>query len=160
MMDCPVGGFGDLRLEKGGCGCCARWWSNLGYVRKLGHSRAGEMQIHRLLRNRKVTVDKLAGQAGLRTGQLAQGLDVIVIQDTCEISVPESQSHQCAGSRPRGVWPGGSRWCGAWDCFRASENRSRCRQSVAICWALPLAELTCRGVVPRGSRHIPRSYPP
>lgn len=58
-----------------------------GCVRKLGHSRAGEMQIHRLLRNPKVTVAKLAEEAGLRTGQLVQGLDVIVIQDTCEISV-------------------------------------------------------------------------
>ncbi len=45
------------------------------------------MQIHRLLRNPKVTVAKLAAQAGLRTGRLAQGRDVIVIQDTSEISV-------------------------------------------------------------------------
>lgn len=58
-----------------------------GSIRKLGGDRAGEMQIHRLLRNKKVTVEKLAEQAGRRTGQLAQGLDVVVIQDTTEISV-------------------------------------------------------------------------
>lgn len=45
------------------------------------------MQIHRLLRNPKVTVAKLAEQAGQRTGELAQGLDVVVIQDTSEIKV-------------------------------------------------------------------------
>lgn len=58
-----------------------------GSIRKLGCNRAGEMQIHRLLRNRKVTVAKLAEEAGRRTGELVQGLDVVVIQDTTEISV-------------------------------------------------------------------------
>jgi hypothetical protein len=58
-----------------------------GCIRKLGGSRAREVQLHRLLRNKKVTVAELSRQAGLRTGQLAQGLDVIVIQDTSEISM-------------------------------------------------------------------------
>jgi hypothetical protein len=64
-------------------GCC---------IRRLGGNRAGEMQIHRLLRNPKVTVEKLAAQAGSRTGVLAQGRDVIVIQDTSEISVNVTQA--------------------------------------------------------------------
>ena len=72
-----------------------------GCIRKLGGSRAGEMQIHRLLRNRKVTVAKLAAQAGLRTGQLAQGRDVIVIQDTSEISVKVTEACR-AGFGPVG----------------------------------------------------------
>jgi hypothetical protein len=70
-------------------------------IRKLGGSRAREVQIHRLLRNRKVTVEELARQAGLRTGALAQGRDVIVIQDTSEIMVAVSKAGQ-AGFGPVG----------------------------------------------------------
>jgi hypothetical protein len=72
-----------------------------GCIRRLGGSRAGEMQIHRLLRNEKVTVERLCVQAGRRTGTLAQGRDVIVIQDTSEISVKMSHAGQ-AGFGPIG----------------------------------------------------------
>lgn len=72
-----------------------------GCIRRLGGGRAGEMQIHRLLRNEKVTVEKLALQAGLRTGRLAQGRDVVVIQDTSEISVGMDRAGQ-AGFGPVG----------------------------------------------------------
>lgn len=59
------------------------------------------MQIHRLLRNEKVTVEKLSEQAGLRTAERAAGLDVIVIQDTSEISVNVSGAAR-AGFGPVG----------------------------------------------------------
>lgn len=70
-------------------------------IRKLAGSRSREVQIHRLLRNSKVRVEELALQAGLRTGQLAQGRDVIVIQDTSEIMVSVAKAGK-AGFGPVG----------------------------------------------------------
>jgi hypothetical protein len=59
------------------------------------------MQFHRLLRNPKVTVGKLAAQAGAQTGVRAQGRDVIVIQDSSEISVNVTEAGR-AGFGPVG----------------------------------------------------------
>jgi hypothetical protein len=53
-----------------------------GRVRALGGGRAGEMQITRFLRSRKVTSSEMADTAGDRTRGLACGRRILAIQDT------------------------------------------------------------------------------
>ena len=54
-------------------------------VRRLGGNRRNEMRFHRFLRHLHVTVAEMAAGAGARTGALAAGRDIAVIQDTSEI---------------------------------------------------------------------------
>jgi hypothetical protein len=56
-------------------------------IRRLAGSRAREVQFHRFLRNRKVTVEEMAASAGARTALRVAGRDIAVIQDTSEIAV-------------------------------------------------------------------------
>lgn len=51
-------------------------------VRALGGSRAGEMQITRLLRNDRVSVAEMVSLASARTAGLVSGRHVLAIQDT------------------------------------------------------------------------------
>ena len=51
-------------------------------MRALGGGRAGEMQITRFLRSRKVTSSEMAAAAGDRTRQVAGGRHILAIQDT------------------------------------------------------------------------------
>jgi hypothetical protein len=55
-------------------------------LRKLGCGRAGEMRYGRLLRNEKVTVDKLLDGVCEGIGQRAQGRHVLLIEDTSELN--------------------------------------------------------------------------
>ncbi len=55
-------------------------------LRKLGGNRATEVKFGRFLSNGKVTVDELIEHATRRTGEIAEGLHVLGIQDTTEIN--------------------------------------------------------------------------
>ena len=54
-------------------------------VRSLGGSRAGEMRITRFLRNPKVTLGEIFGQAAAGTAGRVAGLHVLAIQDTTSL---------------------------------------------------------------------------
>jgi hypothetical protein len=56
-------------------------------VRRLAGTRAREIQFTRFLRNASVTATEMAAHAGERTAALAAGRDVVVIQDTSELSL-------------------------------------------------------------------------
>lgn len=59
-------------------GCC---------VRRLGGTRAREIQFTRFLRNDSVTATEMAAHASEGTAARAAGRDVVVIQDTSELSL-------------------------------------------------------------------------
>jgi len=54
-------------------------------VRLLGGNRAGEMQLTRFLRNRKVTVEAMTCEAFSRTARSVSGRHVLAIQDTTSL---------------------------------------------------------------------------
>jgi hypothetical protein len=54
-------------------------------IRRLGGDRKTEVRFHKLLRYDSVTVAEMAETVGRRTGALAAGRDIALIQDTCEI---------------------------------------------------------------------------
>jgi len=56
-------------------------------VRRLAGTRAREIQFTRFLRNASVTGTEMAAHAGARTAAQAAGRDVVVIQDTSELSL-------------------------------------------------------------------------
>jgi len=56
-------------------------------VRRLGGTRAREMQITRFLRNDAVTAAEMADHAGALTAQRVAGREVLVIQDTSELAL-------------------------------------------------------------------------
>ena len=61
-------------------------------VRRLGRSRAGEMRITRLLRNRSVTVEEMSRHAGEATRQRVAGRDVVAIQDRTDLALKDRHS--------------------------------------------------------------------
>jgi hypothetical protein len=57
-------------------------------IRQLAqHDRAREIQFTRFLRNDAVTAEEIAAQAAERTAERARGRDVVVAQDTSELSL-------------------------------------------------------------------------
>jgi hypothetical protein len=56
-------------------------------IRRLGGKRRGEMQFTRFLRNDAVTPQEIATHAAAGTAARAAGRDVLVIQDTSELSL-------------------------------------------------------------------------
>ena len=54
-------------------------------IRRLGGTRAREMQFTRFLRNDAVTATEMARHAGERTAQRVAGREVVAIQDTSEL---------------------------------------------------------------------------
>jgi hypothetical protein len=56
-------------------------------IRRLGGTRAGEIQFHRFLRNDAVTASEMAEHAAELTAARAAGRDVVVIQDTSELAL-------------------------------------------------------------------------
>ena len=54
-------------------------------IRRLGGTRAREMQFTRFLRNRSVTPEEMSRQAGAVTGSRVAGRDVVAVQDTSEL---------------------------------------------------------------------------
>jgi hypothetical protein len=90
-----LGRFSDRRLEKGGVFLLSRLVSTGAgpvRVRALGGGRAGEMQITRFLRSRKVTSSEMAETAGDRTRGLAEGRRILAIQDTTTLRDDGDQS--------------------------------------------------------------------
>src|SRR3954454_24445169 len=82
------GYFGDIRLERAGAklhaamveqpSCC---------IRRLGKTRAGEMQFTRFLHNPSVTAPEIAEHAGEQTALRVAGRDILEIQDTSELAL-------------------------------------------------------------------------
>ena len=70
-------------------------------IRRLAGSRRREVQFHRLLRNPRVCVAEAAATVGARTGERAAGRDVVVIQDTTEVTLGGSEI-RAAGFGPVG----------------------------------------------------------
>jgi len=70
-------------------------------IRRLGGTRAGEMQFTRLLRNRSVTVQEMSRHAGELTGRRVAGRDVVAVQDTSELVLGGRRARQ-AGYGPVG----------------------------------------------------------
>jgi hypothetical protein len=56
-------------------------------IRRLGGTRAREIQITRFLRNASVTAIEMSAYAAERTAARAAGRDVVVIQDTSELAL-------------------------------------------------------------------------
>jgi hypothetical protein len=56
-------------------------------IRRLGGTRAREMQFTRFLRNRSVTAEEMSRHAGELTGSRVAGRDVVAIQDTSELAL-------------------------------------------------------------------------
>jgi hypothetical protein len=56
-------------------------------IRRLGGTRAREMQFTRFLRNKAVTATEMAEYAAERTAARVAGRDVVVVQDTSELSL-------------------------------------------------------------------------
>jgi hypothetical protein len=56
-------------------------------IRRLAGRRSREVQFHRFLRNKRVSVVEMATTVGARTSARAAGRDVVVIQDTSEIAL-------------------------------------------------------------------------
>src|SRR5882757_2863769 len=56
-------------------------------IRRLGGTRAREIQFTRFLRNASVTATEMAAHAAERTATRAAGRDVVVIQDTSELAL-------------------------------------------------------------------------
>jgi hypothetical protein len=54
-------------------------------VRQLGGCRAGEMRVHRFLRNPAVTVAEIVATAAARTAERCAGRHVLAIQDTTNV---------------------------------------------------------------------------
>jgi len=54
-------------------------------IRRLGGTRAREIQFTRFLRNRSVTAAEMAAHAAAGTAARVAGRDVVVIQDTSEL---------------------------------------------------------------------------
>lgn len=56
-------------------------------IRRLGGTRAREIQFTRFLRNEAVTASEMAEHAGERTAARVAGRDVVVVQDTSELAL-------------------------------------------------------------------------
>lgn len=84
-----LGRFGDLRLEKGGGHLHAALVAQPGScIRQLAQrNRARQMQFTRFLHNKTVTAEEIAEHAAERTAARAAGRDVVVVQDTSELSI-------------------------------------------------------------------------
>lgn len=70
-------------------------------IRRLAGSRAREMRFHRFLRHARVSVSEMALTVGLRTAERASGRDVVVIQDTSEVTIGGREA-RAAGFGPVG----------------------------------------------------------
>src|ERR1700738_352172 len=83
-----LGRFGDRRLQKRGAKLHAALVERpSSCIRRLGGKRRGEMQFTRFLRNDAVTPQEIATHAAAGTAARAAGRDVLVIQDTSELSL-------------------------------------------------------------------------
>ena len=70
-------------------------------IRRLGATRAREMQFTRFLRNDAVTAEEMARHAGQLTAQRVAGREVVAIQDTSEVMLG-GQRARAAGYGPVG----------------------------------------------------------
>ena len=70
-------------------------------IRRLGGTRAREMQFTRLLRNPSVTVSEMSEHAGRLTGRRVSGREVVAIQDTSELALGGRRA-RAAGYGPVG----------------------------------------------------------
>ena len=90
MIGCTYGFgyFGDSRLERAGTKLHAAMVEQPGCrIRRLGKTRAGEMQFTRFLHNPSVTAREIAEHAGEQTALRVAGRDILEIQDTSELAL-------------------------------------------------------------------------
>src|SRR5438105_4204324 len=81
-----LGRFGDRRLKKRGAHLHAALVRRPGScIRRLGGTRARELQFTRFLRNKAVNAAEMARHAGALTAQRVAGREVVAIQDTSEL---------------------------------------------------------------------------
>lgn len=82
-----IGHFGDKRLEKAGMSMTqAMIEEQVVCMRKLGRNAAGTKKIYRFFSNDKVSLEELAHSVSDKVGKVAEGLHVLVIQDTTELN--------------------------------------------------------------------------
>lgn len=85
-MDCSLGCFGDVRLDRAGAEFISRMVTRSTVcVRRLGGSRGGVLRFDRVLGSRRVTVEKIIAGWAATTRAAAAGRHVLAIQDTTEV---------------------------------------------------------------------------
>lgn len=66
-------------------------------IRRLGRNRATEVKLGRFLANKRVGIEEMIQAPAERTGALAEGLEILAIQDTSELN------YQAHAGRVRGL---------------------------------------------------------
>jgi len=100
QLDC-----GDRRLNRAGQALHEQMLVHQSVcLRKLGSGRAGEMRYGRLLRNEKVTLDKLIEGVCEGIGERSAGRHVLLIEDTSELN------YQAHAKRVSGLGTVGNGW--------------------------------------------------
>jgi hypothetical protein len=90
-MDCSLGVFGDVRLDRAGADFIARMVAGSTVcVRRLGVSRGGILRFGRVLGSARVTVEKIIAGWSAATRAAAAGRHVLAIQDTTEVKFKTS----------------------------------------------------------------------
>jgi hypothetical protein len=90
-MDCSLGRFGDVRLDRSGAEFVARMVARSTVcVRRLGGSRGGVLRFDRVLGSRRVTVKKIITGWAETTRAAVAGRHVLAIQDTTEVKFKTS----------------------------------------------------------------------
>ena len=90
-MDCSLGSFGDIRLDRAGAAFVARMAAlSTVCLRQLGGTRGGLLRCGRLLANSKVTVGKIIAGWAAATREAVAGRHVLAIQDTTEVKFKTS----------------------------------------------------------------------
>src|SRR5882672_1645737 len=90
-MDCSLGRFGDVRLDRAGADFVARMVARSTVcVRRLAGSRGGVLRFDRVLGSRRVTVEKIIAGWAETTRGAAAGRHVLAIQDTTEVKFKTS----------------------------------------------------------------------
>jgi hypothetical protein len=94
-MDCSLGRFGDVRLDRTGADFLARMVTRSTVcVQRLGVSRGGVLRYGRFLASPRVSVEKIIGGWAETTRAAAAGRHVLAIQDTTEVKFKTSAGHR------------------------------------------------------------------
>jgi hypothetical protein len=90
-MDCGLGQFGDVRLDRAGADFIARMVARSTVcVQRLGGSRGDILRFGRMLGSGRVTVDKIIAGWAENTRAAVAGRHVLAIQDTTEVKFKTS----------------------------------------------------------------------
>ena len=101
-MDCSLGSFGDLRLDKRGGAILEQMVVRKTVcLRRLGGNRRGELQAGYFFANPKVTAAKIVESWSNLTGPACAGRHILAIQDRSDVKYPTT------AQRRRGLGPVG-----------------------------------------------------